>query len=100
MCRFGETRTLTEVMRGSDGTGYGLGATNSAALPNMLRGFLRQDDVPKPLSPVGSGVLIERSSPRPQTLLFTPIGYVTQPKQNQDITGFVARVEIPKNSQD
>jgi hypothetical protein len=48
-----------------------------------------------PLSSEGHGVLIQRPGRQLHSLLYTPIGFVPQPKPNKDGSGFLARAEIP-----
>ena len=99
ICPFDEPSTLAEVVPGSESIACGFGDAGSVDLPNFLRRFLQATDLPKLLSQDGSTVLVERSSPLSQSLLYTPIRYVTQPKQNKGGTGLLARVEMPRGSQ-
>jgi hypothetical protein len=94
-----EPSTVRALVADCKSIGYRVNGANTEGLPNFLNRFLRPTDVLKRLSPDGGGMLIERSSP-PLSLLYTPIGYVAQPKQSKGGTGILARVEMPKSSQD
>ena len=93
----GESSTV--VVSCSDNIANSLDYSSSVELPNFLRRFLRPSDSLKRVSPDVSFVLVERSQPQAH-LLYTPISYVAQPKPNKGGTGFLARVEMPKDSQD
>lgn len=96
----GEPKTVTGVIAGPQHLSCRLDGGSTMDLPLFLGRFIRRTDVLRPIPPGGGALLIDRPSPqaRSQCLLYSTIGYVTQPRISESGAEFRVCAELPNSS--
>jgi hypothetical protein len=97
----GATKTITELIHGTKSITCRFEGGSTIDLPAFLGRFIMQSDVLRHLSP-GNGFLLERPSRKSRSpfLLYSTIGYVTQPRLSEGGGDFLVRTELLKGSGD